>query len=192
MITSTIGNVVLFVGGYAYSGGSYQYYNNVDIYNATSNTWNTATLSQARYYIATSSIGEIIAFGGGWDGSSLSSVVDVYNITSNSWFTLNLSQPRHQITSLSFENKILFAGGYGSNAVDIFDFDPALLPPLQSPLQPPLSVPTSSNTPTNVLSSNTSISTNTSTIQPLSEQNNSTGKLLISSNCSFELRILRT
>jgi hypothetical protein len=51
-------------------------------------------MSETRYRLASASIGEIVAFGGGWNGSlsSSSSVVDVYNITSNSWFTLNLSQ----------------------------------------------------------------------------------------------------
>jgi hypothetical protein len=79
--------------------------------------------------VGSSSIGEIVAFRGGWTGSSSpSSVVDVYNITSNSWITLNLSQPHYWLASTSSQNKIFFGGGrYGnsgySNVVDdIFEF----------------------------------------------------------------------
>jgi hypothetical protein len=39
--------------------------NVVDIFNSTSQTWSTSTLSQARFSLASSSIGEIVAFGGG-------------------------------------------------------------------------------------------------------------------------------
>jgi hypothetical protein len=39
--------------------------NVVDIFNSTLQTWSTSTLSQARYQLAASSIGEIVAFGGG-------------------------------------------------------------------------------------------------------------------------------
>jgi hypothetical protein len=41
--------------------------NVVDIFNSTTQTWNSTTLSQSRYWLASSSIGEIAAFGGGWD-----------------------------------------------------------------------------------------------------------------------------
>jgi hypothetical protein len=84
-------------------------------------------LSQSRYSLASSSIGDIVVFGGGRTGSSYSSVVDVYNITSNSWFTLNLSQPRSDLASTSSQNKIFVGGGGNinsgySNVVDIFEF----------------------------------------------------------------------
>jgi hypothetical protein len=112
--------LAFFAGGY--NGG--QLSNVVDIFNSTTQTWSIAILSQSRYWLASSTIGEIVAFGGGWNGSSYSSVVDVYNITSNSWFTLNLSQPRIFLASTSSQNKIFFGGGYNSsgysNIVDIF------------------------------------------------------------------------
>jgi hypothetical protein len=63
----------------------------VDIFNSISQTWNNTTLSQTRYWLASSSIGDIVAFGGGWSGSTPFSVVDMLNVTSNTWFTVNLS-----------------------------------------------------------------------------------------------------
>jgi hypothetical protein len=66
--------------------------NVVDIFNSTSQTWSNTTLSQARYELSSSSIGEIVAFGGGRNGSTFYSVVDMFNVTSNTWFTENLSQ----------------------------------------------------------------------------------------------------
>jgi hypothetical protein len=72
----------------AFFGGgqidSFSLSNVVDIFNSTTQTWSTSTLSQARYWLASSSIGEIVAFGGGTsDGSTASSVVDMLNVTSN-------------------------------------------------------------------------------------------------------------
>jgi hypothetical protein len=85
--------------------------NVVDIFNSTSQTWSNTTLSQARYLLAASSIGEIVAFGGGWDGPTYYSVVDMFNVTSNTWFTVNLSQSRYWLVSTSSTNKIFFGGG---------------------------------------------------------------------------------
>jgi hypothetical protein len=108
------------------------------------------TLSQPRSWdLASSSIGEIVAFGGGWEGSSPSSVVDVYNITSNSWFTLNLSQPRYELASTSSQNKIFFGGGLNSssggysNVVDSFDISLPLSALTQTPVFTPLQLPQS-------------------------------------------------
>jgi hypothetical protein len=75
-------------------------------------------LSQARYQLAAStSIGEIVAFGG-WDGLIYSVVVDMLNVTSNTWFTVTLSQSRSWLASTSStNNKILFGGGLRSTGL---------------------------------------------------------------------------
>jgi predicted Ser/Thr protein kinase len=113
--------------------------------------WNTETLSQSRSYVAAASIGDVVAFGGGWDGSVDYSVVDMYNLTSNVWFTASLSQPRSWLAATSSTNQIFFGsgkyGGYNvSNAVDIFEIS---LPinttssaPGQSPSTDTLPIPT--------------------------------------------------
>jgi hypothetical protein len=61
LATTSLGNLAFF-GGRQTTGS--QSSNVVDIFNSTSQTWSTSTLSQARYWLA-SSIGDIVAFGGG-------------------------------------------------------------------------------------------------------------------------------
>ena len=39
----------------------------VDIYNYSSNTWTTANLSQARYFLAATSVGNLALFAGGYN-----------------------------------------------------------------------------------------------------------------------------
>jgi hypothetical protein len=112
----------------SFFGGGYdgnQQSNVVDIFNSTSQTWSTSTLSQARYYLASSSIGEFVAFGGGWNGSTFSSVVDMLTVTSNTSFIMTLTQARYLLASTSSTNKLFFGGGISggfSDRIDIFEF----------------------------------------------------------------------
>jgi hypothetical protein len=141
LVATSVGNFVMFGGGV---NSSYCFINLcldspssvVDIYNVKNNTWATATLSQARAGFAATSVGNLVLFGGGVNGSiicfdslcfgSTSKVVDIYNVTSDTWATATLSQARyfHAATSVA-SRYALFAGGwngtYGSNVVDIFD-----------------------------------------------------------------------
>jgi hypothetical protein len=127
LAATSLGNLAFFGGG---DDGNLTdigktIFNIVDIFNSTSQTWSTTTLSQARTLLASSSIGEIVAFGGGRDGSTESSVVDMLNVTSNIWFTASLSQLRSWLASTSSTNKIFFGGGNSSSGpsdvVDIFE-----------------------------------------------------------------------
>jgi len=98
----------------------------VDIYNVSDGSWSTATLSQARYALAATSVGSLVLFGGGYNSIGVSNLVDIYNGTSNTWITATLSQARCCLAAVSIVNRYaLFAGGYdGSsyyNSVDIYD-----------------------------------------------------------------------
>jgi predicted Ser/Thr protein kinase len=103
----------------------------VDIYDTTDGSWNTATLSQARAYLAATSVGHLVLFAGGCSNvdcpSGAPNVVDIYNATSNTWTTTTLSQARGRLAATSVANRYaLFAGGWNvagsfSNVVDIFD-----------------------------------------------------------------------
>jgi hypothetical protein len=65
LAATSVGNLVLFGGGYNSS-----YFKVVDVFNVTSNTWTTATLSQARYYLTATSVDNRYAlFGGVHNGS---------------------------------------------------------------------------------------------------------------------------
>jgi hypothetical protein len=63
---------------YALFGGGY-ISNVVDIFDSLSGKWNTTTLSQTRYYLAATSVGNLAFFGG---GTPTSKVVDIFNSTS--------------------------------------------------------------------------------------------------------------
>jgi hypothetical protein len=56
--------LAFFAAGYAVGN---QASNVVDVFNSTTQAWSIARLSQPRYDLASSSIGEIVAFGGGCD-----------------------------------------------------------------------------------------------------------------------------
>jgi hypothetical protein len=60
-------------------------FDQVDIYNTLSRSWSTATLSQPRYSLAATSVGNLVLFGGGRNDGKLgtSNVVDVFDVTSN-------------------------------------------------------------------------------------------------------------
>jgi hypothetical protein len=124
--------IALFAGGYKNLGG-FMMSDAVDIFNSTTGTWGTATLSKARGYLAAASLSDSgLAFfaGGQTRGGSyqISKVVDIFNATSVEWNTASLSEPRYQLAATSLPNYgiVIFAGGYtdggiASTAVDIFN-----------------------------------------------------------------------
>jgi hypothetical protein len=136
--TVTAGTKVFFAGGVYYDDGDNGISTDVvDIYDASTNQWSTAQLSDARHSIAAATIGDKVFFAGGQAGDYIymSDKVDVYNLTTNSWSTTVLSQPRQYITAVTANNKIYFAGGQSgynilsntmleavaSNRIDIYD-----------------------------------------------------------------------
>jgi predicted Ser/Thr protein kinase len=94
----------------------------------TSITHITANLSQSRDYLAATSSGELVFFGGGYNATGPSDRVDIYHVTSGSWTSATLSVPRGQLAATSVENLVFFAGGtigklsqpLYSNQVDIY------------------------------------------------------------------------
>ncbi len=97
-VTATVGDLVFFAGGS--SDFNLIPSAQVDIYNSSSETWTTATLSQPRDSLAATSVGDLVLFGGGltYDPVTLiysnSDRVDIYNSTSKTWSTATLSVPR--------------------------------------------------------------------------------------------------
>jgi len=90
-------------------------------------TQTTATLSQARYHLAATSSGELVFFGGGWNGTSgyVSNRVDICNVTSEIWTTATLSVPRRELAAASSGSLVFFAGGTDGtnvyNQVDVYN-----------------------------------------------------------------------
>jgi hypothetical protein len=93
----------------------------VAIYNVTSNSWTTSSLSQARDLLAATSVKDIAIFAGGSASSGNSAVVDIYNVTSNTWTTSSLSQARNSLEATSVKDIVIFAGGTASSYSAIVD-----------------------------------------------------------------------
>ncbi len=81
----------------------------------------TANLSQGRYWLAATTVGNKALFAGGAGGGD---VVDIYNTDTDTWSTARLSQPRRQLSATTVGNKAMFAGGGNySDVVDIYNVD---------------------------------------------------------------------
>jgi hypothetical protein len=74
-------------------------------------THTTTTLSEARFWLASTSSGELVFFAGGYNSTGPSNRVDIYNVTSGSWTTATLSIPRYQLAATSSQNLVFFGGG---------------------------------------------------------------------------------
>src|SRR2546428_370921 len=75
-----------------------------------------ATLSSARGFLASASIGNLALFAGGgmmYPVQTTTDVVDIFYMSSGSlvWSTATLSKSRYSLTSTSIGNLVLFAGG---------------------------------------------------------------------------------
>jgi predicted Ser/Thr protein kinase len=118
-----------FAGGYnssSYNASIGYVWSTIDIYDVTSNTWALAALSQARDYLAATSVANRYAlFAGGINVSDFTNVVDIYDSSNRAWSTATLNQARAAIAATSLGNLAFFAGGLGvnqaSNVVDIFN-----------------------------------------------------------------------
>jgi len=110
LAATSVGNLVLFGGGLNGTlNNPADIFNVVDVHNVTSNTWTTATLSQARYDPGTTSVTNRWAlFAGGWNGTNYSNVVDVYDLWNDMWYTTTLSQPRELPAAASLGNLAFF------------------------------------------------------------------------------------
>ncbi len=98
----------------------------VDIYDADTGLWSTATLSQARSDLAATTTKGLAMFAGGLTQElRKSDVVDVYDSSSGEWTTAKLSIGRSDIAATTVGAKAVFAGGYEvrevSDVVDIYD-----------------------------------------------------------------------
>jgi hypothetical protein len=148
---------------------NWNYLDIIDIFDSLSGMWSSKNLTQSRTAFAWTTMRDIVAFGGGYDGSNPSSVVDLYNSTSNTWLTTNLSQPRYWLASTSPTNKIFFGGGAVFDIVDIFDFN--------SSSQIPSTIPQSQQIPSSPTSTIPFIPSSNNLTATSYSLNNSTGKM---------------
>ena len=113
--TVVAGNKVFFAGGFT----DFSDYERpvvtdvVDIYDAASDTWTTAKLSQARGAIKAGVAGNKVVFAGGLKSNVLSSQVDIYDLQTAQWTTSQLAgEPRAIEQVVADGSHIYFLGGY--------------------------------------------------------------------------------
>lgn len=136
MAAAAAGNKVLFAGGVhaedGYWFGGTTFTERVDIYDAVTNTWSAAALSEhIRASMSATVIGGKIYFAGGTGNWSLydlgsTSKIDIYDVASGSWSQSSLSEGRGFHASIAVNNKNYWAGGLNGdgnpkNSVEIRD-----------------------------------------------------------------------
>ncbi|HSC54529.1 MAG TPA: PKD domain-containing protein [Phnomibacter sp.] len=119
------GDKVFIAGGYIYKGTTTaqgEFISIVDIYNTTTGTWGTATLSTPRIVAegATCTIGNKVFFAGGITHTNEgSSRVDIYDLSTSSWTHRDLAVPGTYVTAV-VENKVWFVTP-GTSRVEVYD-----------------------------------------------------------------------
>jgi len=135
MAIGSVMDKVFFAGGVHVTGDSYDNYiftetSRVDIYNAGTNEWSIAELSEPRELFAAASAGNKILFAGGVSPNGPSTRVDIYDVSTNAWSTAFLSEARSSLSATALGDKIYFAGGIFSTPpsnpgfskrIDIYD-----------------------------------------------------------------------
>ncbi|MDB5323884.1 MAG: kelch repeat-containing protein [Phycisphaerales bacterium] len=122
---TTVGSKAMFAGGTVPDGHGNQVPSDVvNIYDAMTGQWSLAHLSQARFVLAATTVGDKAMFAGGTyvdaDGAYQgSAVLDVYDSSTGEWSTTQLAQPRAQLGATTVGDTAFFAGGYdpGSNSL---------------------------------------------------------------------------
>lgn len=124
LAAATAGNKALFAGGYwvtMNANGSVASHNIediVDVFDAETQQWSVQYLSEARWWLAATSVGTKAMFAGGLrstSGASFTRTVDIYDGAdgvTNRWSTALLSEGRGTLAAASVGTKALFAGGH--------------------------------------------------------------------------------
>jgi hypothetical protein len=113
--TAVAGNKVFFAGGFTNFDDDERprVTDVVDIYDAASNTWSTAKLSQARGAVKAGVVGNKVVFAGGLKSNVLSNQVDIYDLETAQWTTSQLAgEPRAIERVVADGSNIYFLGGF--------------------------------------------------------------------------------
>ena len=106
---ASIDNKIFIAGGGFW--GDDIYTNQVDIYNASDNSWSSTSLSEYKTGVAGVSAGNKVFFAGGYSFNNWSNIVDIYDNATNTWSSGKLSERRANLSAVAAGNKIYFAGG---------------------------------------------------------------------------------
>ncbi len=79
-------NTIVFAGGVRVdTNGQQIFYKSVDVYDANTNTWTSANLSEARDFVAGAAAGNKIVIAGGFNGTDAVKTVDIYDVQTGVW-----------------------------------------------------------------------------------------------------------
>jgi len=129
MAVAVSGNKIFFAAGWDTDETTFSiYYTNVDIYDASTDSWAVDSLSVLRGHVVGGAVGAKVFFAGGWDNITVTAlnIVDIYDLSTNSWSVATLSEARMNLSAVTIDDKIYFAGGstyYNSpsNRIDIYN-----------------------------------------------------------------------
>jgi hypothetical protein len=122
LAATVLGDKVYFAGGANWSpltaGSPRNYFVGskvIDIYDNSTGTWSTAQLSEGRYELSATSVGNKIYFAGGLNNIfSISETIDIYDAVSDKWSTSQLQEPKAGHVGVASENKIFWVAGANS------------------------------------------------------------------------------
>lgn len=123
-VAAAVGNKIIFAGGIPVPVGPGPNFSaTVDIYDATTNSWSTASLSQPRSGMTVATMGTKVFFAGGTGmlpsgRVGLTSRVDIYDAVANTWSTMEMPHADGLLSSLASGNKLVIVGG---NFADIYN-----------------------------------------------------------------------
>jgi hypothetical protein len=117
MNATAVGDKAVFVGGIMSS----QYQDEIDIYDASTDTWASAALPHPTGLMGVATIDHYALFAGGAYTQDYDDVY-VYDAVSDTWLdgVPGLSAARHGLVGTSVGDVALFAGGYGFDVIDVF------------------------------------------------------------------------
>ena len=115
--TNSRTSIAIFAGGVLANG---QPTNLVDYYNPDDNTWQTTTISTARYAMASTTIYSQVFFAGGINAdNSPSDVIDIFYYSNGlNRITKKLSTPRKRLSATSLFNSVGKGQAYFSGGID--------------------------------------------------------------------------
>jgi hypothetical protein len=130
MTTASVGEKAIFAGGLAWTSasGDGPASDAIDIYNARTGQWSTATLSQPRVGMVSAVVGgKAILAGGRNFATGASSAVDIYDSATGLWSTSTLPAGTDLEQSFGYASPAIAAGGKAlfSTGSEILIYDPA-------------------------------------------------------------------
>ncbi len=123
------GNKVLFAGGFYFLNnfGDLLFSSVVDIYDVSTNTWSTSSLSIPRGMLTATAAGNKIYFAGGVTLANPSDYtstdkIDIYDVNPGTWSSSQLSEGKGEHAAVAVNNKIYWAGGAVNAATNTFSY----------------------------------------------------------------------